>query len=121
LNSASRAFFAQIIGAKGAVRKRIETETKTQIRIPKQGETGDIVITGSSKNSVASSRRRVEIIVLAGRNKQQFTHFLAVPMTTAVIEEFKRFRVRISTILKICSTNSSFSGYRGGRLECSLG
>jgi activating signal cointegrator complex subunit 1 len=69
------------------------------VRIPKQGETGDIVITGSSKNSVASSRRRIEIIVVAARNKQQFTHFLAVPMTTAIIEEFKRFRVRNDSII----------------------
>lgn len=63
-------------------KKRIESETKTQIKIPRQGVDGDICITGPTKESVSSARRRIEIIVLAGRNKQQFTHFLSIPVTS---------------------------------------
>ena len=36
------AYFKFIIGKKGETRKRIENETKTQVRIPKQGEEGEI-------------------------------------------------------------------------------
>lgn len=86
-------FFAQIIGSKGMTKKRIETETKTSIKIPRQGVEGDISITGSSKESVSSARRRIEIIVLAGRNKQQFTHFLSIPITSEQIrKEFNSFK-----------------------------
>jgi hypothetical protein len=34
--------YASIIGTKGAVKKRIETETKTKIVIPRMNEKGDI-------------------------------------------------------------------------------
>lgn len=39
-------FFPQIIGSRGAVKSRIEKETRTIITVPKIGQTGDIVITG---------------------------------------------------------------------------
>ncbi|PSN41834.1 Activating signal cointegrator 1 complex subunit 1 [Blattella germanica] len=35
-------YFSYIIGSKGAVRRRLENETKTQIRVPKQGQDGNI-------------------------------------------------------------------------------
>ena len=35
-------FFKYIIGKKGETKKRIETETKTRITIPRQGEAGNI-------------------------------------------------------------------------------
>lgn len=34
--------FPHIIGSKGAVKKRIELETKTRIYVPRQNEKGDI-------------------------------------------------------------------------------
>ena len=36
------AYFKFIIGKKAETKKRIENETKTQLRIPKQGEEGEI-------------------------------------------------------------------------------
>jgi hypothetical protein len=33
-----------VIGSKGLVRRRLENETKTQIRVPKQGQDGCIGI-----------------------------------------------------------------------------
>lgn len=38
----SRAIYPFIIGQRGATKKRFETETKTTIQVPKQGEDGDI-------------------------------------------------------------------------------
>lgn len=35
-------FFKHIIGKKGETRRRLENETKTQIRIPKSGQEGPI-------------------------------------------------------------------------------
>jgi len=35
-------FFKYIIGKKGETRKRLESETRTQIRVPRQYEEGDI-------------------------------------------------------------------------------
>lgn len=34
--------FAHIIGSKGMVRKRIESETRTKVVVPRQNEKGDI-------------------------------------------------------------------------------
>lgn len=89
-----RAFFALIIGSKGATKKRIEGETKTQIKIPKAGMDGDIEITGATREGVSSARRRIDLIVLSSRTKQQNTHFMCVPIRQQQIKEnYKRFVV----------------------------
>ncbi|CAD7077191.1 unnamed protein product [Hermetia illucens] len=86
-------FFSQIIGSKGMTKKRIEAETKTQIRIPKPGVEGDVVIIGPTAKSVVSARRKVNLIVLAARNKQQFTHFLCVPFNNqGIIDSYSKFK-----------------------------
>ncbi|XP_035911955.1 activating signal cointegrator 1 complex subunit 1 [Anopheles stephensi] len=90
------AFYAMIIGAKGQTRQRLEAETKAQIRVPKQGTTGDIVVSGTSRKSVSSARSRIELIVIGARNKQQFTHFLSVPLNVPeVTKRFLDFRHKV--------------------------
>uniref|UniRef100_A0A182TC74 K Homology domain-containing protein n=1 Tax=Anopheles maculatus TaxID=74869 RepID=A0A182TC74_9DIPT len=90
------AFYAMIIGAKGQTRQRLEAETKAQIRVPKQGTTGDIVVTGTSRKSVSTARSRIELIVIGARNKQQFTHFLSVPLNVPeVTKRFLDFRHKV--------------------------
>ncbi|XP_049291536.1 activating signal cointegrator 1 complex subunit 1 [Anopheles funestus] len=90
------ALYAMIIGVKGQTRQRLETETKAVIRVPKQGTTGDIVVTGSSRKSVVAARSRIELIVIGARNKQQFTHFLSVPLNVSeVIKRFLDFRHKV--------------------------
>lgn len=42
----SRHYLGSIIGKKGATKIRIERDTKTDIKIPKHGQEGDIVIFG---------------------------------------------------------------------------
>ncbi|XP_053674230.1 activating signal cointegrator 1 complex subunit 1 [Anopheles nili] len=99
------AFYAMIIGAKGQTRQRLEAETKAQIRVPKQGTTGDIVVVGTSRKSVATARSRIELIVMGARNKQQFTHFLSVPLNTpAIVKRFLDFREKVLTKLPVAFT-----------------
>lgn len=83
-----------IIGAKAATKRRIEGETRTQIKIPKQGMTGDVEITGASRDNVCSARRRVEMIVLASRSKQSPTHFVTIRISDPEIRRnYERFMV----------------------------
>lgn len=81
-------FFPQLIGTKGNTRKRLETETKTQIIVPKIGEKStNVIIKGTTKKSLISAKNRIDLIVSAGRAKQAFTHFISVSFAT---DEIKR-------------------------------
>ena len=40
--SVPAAYFGFIIGKKGETKKRLENETRTQIKIPKTGQEGDV-------------------------------------------------------------------------------
>ncbi|XP_034230983.1 activating signal cointegrator 1 complex subunit 1 [Thrips palmi] len=77
-----RSLHGVLIGPKGTTRQRIEKETKALIRIPKKGIDQDIVVTGATRESVAKARRRMELIALTARQKQQFTHFLSLPVNS---------------------------------------
>lgn len=58
--------------------------------------TGDIEIIGSTRDSVGTARRRIDLIVLSSRSKQQSTHFLCVPITSQTIKEnYRKFMVNI--------------------------
>ncbi|KAG8224627.1 hypothetical protein J437_LFUL005795, partial [Ladona fulva] len=72
------AFFPIIIGSKGSTKKRLETETRTQITIPKMGHEGDIKIKGMDHKSVAAACRRIGLIVMSSRQRQPFTHFVSL-------------------------------------------
>lgn len=83
-----------LVGAKGSTKKRIQFETKTTIKIPKQGVDGLVEIIGPIRQSVISARRRLELIIIAARHKQDKTHFLCVPVTDQSIrEKFVQFKV----------------------------
>lgn len=76
-------------------KKRIEAETKTIIKVPKAGSTeGEIVVIGPDRSSVSSARRRIELIVMGSRYKQECTHFLCIPISQASIKEnYTTFKV----------------------------
>uniref|UniRef100_A0A336N3L3 CSON010054 protein n=1 Tax=Culicoides sonorensis TaxID=179676 RepID=A0A336N3L3_CULSO len=94
--------FGQIVGAKGATRRRIETETGSQILIPKQGQEGDIRISSNNPKNVQAARRRIEIIVIGARAKIDFTHFLSVPLIDPLIQKnYKDFKTKILSDPKI--------------------
>ncbi|KDR15561.1 activating signal cointegrator 1 complex subunit 1 [Zootermopsis nevadensis] len=101
--SVPRFYFAFVIGSKGVVRRRLESETKTQIRVPKQGQDGYIVITGGTKSGVSAARRRIDLIVMSARQKQQFTHFISVPFIGDSIR--KRFVEFKESVLHICKNS----------------
>ncbi|XP_018554770.1 activating signal cointegrator 1 complex subunit 1 [Lates calcarifer] len=93
--------YKYIIGKKGETRRRLESDTKTSISIPKQGMEGQIVITGSHKAAVSSAVTRVEVLVDSFRRKQPFTHFLSFPLNDPKIQEgFVRFK---DEVLQQCS------------------
>ena len=55
------AYFKFLIGRAGQMKKRLEMETRTQIKIPRQGAEGDIVVAGADRRGVVSARTRREI------------------------------------------------------------
>ncbi|XP_026757282.2 activating signal cointegrator 1 complex subunit 1 isoform X2 [Galleria mellonella] len=89
----SKHYIGSIIGKKGAMKMRIERDTKTDIKIPRQGQTGYIMIYGPSASNVKAARRRVNIIVMSSRMKQKSTHFISIPMNSPdIIKNFENFK-----------------------------
>ncbi|KAI8428016.1 hypothetical protein MSG28_002313 [Choristoneura fumiferana] len=96
----SKHYIGSIIGKKGYTKSRIEHETKTEIKIPRQGQAGDVTIFGSSASNVRAARRRLDMIVMSSRMKQKPTHFISIPMINAeIISNFTRFQ---ESILRDC-------------------
>ncbi|XP_065263514.1 activating signal cointegrator 1 complex subunit 1 isoform X3 [Emys orbicularis] len=90
-----------IIGKKGETRKRLETETRTSISIPKPGMEGQIVITGQQRSGVISARTRIDVLAESFRKKQPFTHFLSFALNQPAIQEkFLQFK---EEVLEKCS------------------
>ncbi|XP_066520744.1 activating signal cointegrator 1 complex subunit 1 [Hoplias malabaricus] len=93
--------YKYIIGKKGETRKRLESETRTSISIPKQGVEGQIVISGPQKSAVASAVTRVEVLIESFRRKQPFTHFLSFALNHPQVQEgFQHFK---EDVLEHCS------------------
>lgn len=100
-----RALYGQLIGSKGSIKQRLEIETKTIVKIPKPGGSTDIIIIGAARQNVVTARRRMEVMVLAARNKHPFTHFLSVPIYSSDIRDtFVKFKVNIVRIYLLKST-----------------
>ncbi|KAH9638709.1 hypothetical protein HF086_013981 [Spodoptera exigua] len=92
----SKHYFGSIIGKKGAIRMRLERDTKTNIKIPRPGQDGDVVILGPTEQSVKTARRRINMIVVSTRMKQKFTHFISIPMNDPDVQKrFEEFRERV--------------------------
>ncbi|XP_033228166.1 activating signal cointegrator 1 complex subunit 1-like [Belonocnema kinseyi] len=91
-----RAIYPFIIGQRGATKKRFETETKTTIQVPKQGEDGDIIIIGADRRKILSARNRIDLLVETSRKKMPFTHFLSIPMNKDnIIRGFNQFKSEV--------------------------
>ncbi|KAL7048892.1 hypothetical protein ACKWTF_003518 [Chironomus riparius] len=90
-------FYSQIIGTKGATKKRLEQETSTQLTVPKMGSRdSNVLIIGKSRKDIISMRNRLDLIVVSGRAKQNFTHFLSIAFTSSQIQEnFNKFKSQI--------------------------
>ncbi|XP_022124536.2 activating signal cointegrator 1 complex subunit 1 [Pieris rapae] len=89
----SKHYLGNIIGKKGAIKMRIQRDTKTDIKIPRMGENKDVVIYGPSIPSVKAARRKINMIVTSARMKQKSTHFIALPMNNAeIVKNFENFK-----------------------------
>uniref|UniRef100_UPI003AAEC6F4 activating signal cointegrator 1 complex subunit 1 n=1 Tax=Centroberyx gerrardi TaxID=166262 RepID=UPI003AAEC6F4 len=100
--------YKYIIGKKGETRRRLESDTKTSISIPKPGVEGQIVITGSHRSAVSSAVTRVEVLIESFRRKQPFTHFLSFALNDPQIQEgFLRFKEKV---LEQCSQDHGVEG-----------
>ncbi|XP_069466617.1 activating signal cointegrator 1 complex subunit 1 [Ambystoma mexicanum] len=88
--------FKYIIGKKSETKRRLESETRTSISIPKPGLEGEIVITGQQRNGVISARTRIEVLAETFRKKQPFTHFLSFALNQPEIQEnFQKFKDQV--------------------------
>ncbi|XP_048745005.1 activating signal cointegrator 1 complex subunit 1-like isoform X2 [Ostrea edulis] len=96
------AFFKHIIGRKGETKRRLEIETKTQIRIPR-GVEGDIIITGAERKGVLSAKTRIDVITDSVRQKEPFTHFLSFPINLQPIQ--KQFLEFQDDVLRSCDSD----------------
>ncbi|XP_074010775.1 activating signal cointegrator 1 complex subunit 1 isoform X2 [Numenius arquata] len=93
--------YKYIIGKKGETKKKLETETRTSISIPKPGVEGEIVITGQHRSGVISARTRIDVLLDSFRKKQPFTHFLSFALNQPTIQEkFLQFK---EEVLEKCS------------------
>ncbi|XP_009288835.1 activating signal cointegrator 1 complex subunit 1 isoform X1 [Aptenodytes patagonicus] len=99
--------YKYIIGKKGETKKRLETETRTSISIPKPGAEGEIVITGQHRSGVISARTRIDVLLDSFRKKQPFTHFLSFALNQPAIQEkFLQFK---EEVLEKCSKDHGVS------------
>lgn len=99
--------YKYIIGKKGETKKRLETETRTSISIPKPGVEGEIVITGQHRSGVVSARTRIDVLVDSFRKKQPFTHFLSFALNQPALQEkFLQFK---EEVLEKCSKDHGVS------------
>lgn len=90
------ALYKYIIGKKAETKRRLETETRTSINIPKHGVEGPIVITGQQRAGVASAQTRIEVMLDSFRRKQPFTHFLSFAINHRTIQEqFVKFKEEV--------------------------
>lgn len=93
--------FKFIIGKKSETKRKIESETRTSISIPKPGLEGEIVITGHQRNGVISARTRIEVIADTFRKREPFTHFLSFALNQPAIQQgFQQFK---EEVLEKCS------------------
>ncbi|XP_005100147.1 activating signal cointegrator 1 complex subunit 1 [Aplysia californica] len=95
--SVPNAYYKYVIGKKGETKKRLESETRTQILVPKPGEKREeIVILGHDKKGIVSAKTRLDVIIDSARQRQQFTHFLSIPVTCEqVVTGFEDFRFEV--------------------------
>ncbi|XP_047516216.1 activating signal cointegrator 1 complex subunit 1 isoform X1 [Pieris napi] len=89
----SKHYLGNIIGKKGAIKMRIQRDTKTDIKIPRMGENKDVVIYGPSIPSVKAARRKINMIVISARMRQRSTHFISLPMNSEeIVKNFDKFK-----------------------------
>lgn len=95
-------YYGKIIGRQGENKMRLETETKTRIKIPKKGDSSQLVeIKGKNKSDIVSCKNRLQILVQSARSQKAFTHMLMLPIVSDQMKsKFNAFR---RSVLEKCS------------------
>jgi len=81
------AYFKFLIGQRGQTKKRLEMETRTQVKIPRQGVEGDVIVIGAERRGVVSARTRIMLLVDSAKKKMPFTHFISFPLNARSVQD----------------------------------
>ncbi|KAK8762126.1 hypothetical protein V5799_026605, partial [Amblyomma americanum] len=91
----------RLCGKKHAVRKQIECDTNTSIKVPPPDTCDDIIITGGTEEDVESAHLRISATVNAMRQHEHYTHFVCFPLNNpklgAMLDEFKEIVMKSCT------------------------
>ncbi|XP_077498108.1 activating signal cointegrator 1 complex subunit 1 isoform X2 [Amblyomma americanum] len=94
-------FLPRLCGKKHAVRKQIECDTNTSIKVPPPDTCDDIIITGGTEEDVESAHLRISATVNAMRQHEHYTHFVCFPLNNpklgAMLDEFKEIVMKSCT------------------------
>ncbi|XP_011196578.2 activating signal cointegrator 1 complex subunit 1 [Zeugodacus cucurbitae] len=100
----AQSFYGGLIGFKGSTKRRIESETQTDINVPRSREGGqkqveDITIKGKTRINVMAARRKINLLVISLRKRMRPTHFACVPLNYGEIKErFCEFKKEVLTL-----------------------
>ncbi|XP_062137100.1 activating signal cointegrator 1 complex subunit 1 [Drosophila sulfurigaster albostrigata] len=83
-----KSFYGGLIGFKGSTKRRIETESKTTIHVPRQTDvSNDLIIRSNERSNVCSALRKVRLLLDSLRKRMRPTHFLAVPLNSGQVKD----------------------------------
>ncbi|TDG51696.1 hypothetical protein AWZ03_001756 [Drosophila navojoa] len=93
-----KSFYGGLIGFKGSTKRRIETESHTEIYVPRQNDSSnDLIIQSNDRKNVCAALRKIRLLVDSLRKRMKPTHFLAAPLNTGEVQ--KRFNELKKSIL----------------------
>ncbi|XP_030558241.1 activating signal cointegrator 1 complex subunit 1 isoform X2 [Drosophila novamexicana] len=82
-----KSFYGGLIGFKGSTKRRIESETQTEIYVPRHNETSsDLIIQSSERSNVCAALRKIRLLIDSLRKRMRATHFLAVPLNKGEVQ-----------------------------------
>lgn len=87
----------------------VQVDTRTTLTVPRQGQTGPVLVSGRERDAVLTARGRIALIVEAARERLPFSHFLSVPVAQLapdVKTAFEDFRARV---LDLCGGDRGIS------------
>lgn len=107
LRNLRRSFYGGIIGFKGNTKRRIESDTDTEIYIPRQNENSNVVsIKSKTRSNVCAALRKIRALLKSLRKRMKPTHFLAVPFNNGVVQQ-KFIELRVMQSVFSSSTSPS--------------
>ncbi|XP_067634176.1 activating signal cointegrator 1 complex subunit 1-like [Eurosta solidaginis] len=85
-------FYGGLFGSKGTTKKRIESETWTNISVPSNKDSElnlveDVSINGKTRSAVLAARRKINLLIFSLRKRTRPTHFTCVPLNYGEVRE----------------------------------